>query len=393
MSARPSRFGVLAQAVKDRAAAAGAPVAPGPEASGAGEPRAPTGAGLHKPAAALGAVAEGLRERVVRLEAELAGANGRNADLERELERARSAAGRAGAAVEEFVFLDPAVVCDELPRDRLPSAFAGPEFDELLADIRANGQNDAITVRRAASGKEFEVAAGRRRLEACRRLGVPVLARVRGLDDAAMLRVQFSENERREDISALERARWFSEVKARLSVATKDLAGEFGLDPSTLSLYLRLARFPAEIAGRLREPRRLSVLRARRVMEAVEGDPDALERICEALDVHAGPARAPEPDEQIQVLMRAAEGRGVDRPAARSPVPERRHVVHRGRRVGTLTRNGGQWVFRFATSVGEDVVQALADRLGDLVAEIEASSNRGRRSDCASSRVPREAAG
>jgi ParB family chromosome partitioning protein len=48
--------------------------------------------------------------------------------------------------------------------------------------------------------------------------------------------------------------------------------------------------------------------------------------------------------------------------------------VHRGRRVGTLTRNGGQWVFRFATTIGEDMIQALADRIGDLMAEIEAET-------------------
>ena len=55
-------------------------------------------------------------------------------------------------------------------------------------------------------------------------------------------------------------------------------------------------------------------------------------------------------------------------------MPDRRHVVHRGRRVGTLTRNGGQWVFRFATTIDEEVVQALADRIGDLVAEVEAAT-------------------
>jgi ParB family chromosome partitioning protein len=316
---------------------------------------------------------------VVRLEAELAGMSGRNTELERELERARAAAGRAGAALDEFMFLDPEGVRDELPRDRLPGAFSGPEFEELLADIRANGQNDAITVRRSPAGNGFEIAAGRRRLEACRRLGVQVLARVRGLDDAAMLRVQFSENERREDISALERARWFAEVKVRLGLQAKEVAAGFGLDPSTLSLYLRLARFPAEIVGRLREPRRLAVLRARRVMEALESHPDALGRILAALDAHARAANGgrPDPDEQIDILMRVAEGRGGDGPTARTPFPERRHVVHRGRRVGTLTRNGGQWVFRFATSVKEEAVQALADRLGDLLAEVEAGAREG----------------
>ncbi len=379
-----SKFGALAQAVKDHAASAsrGLPTT-GKDADGAGatpEARAPAAAGLHKPAVALGALAESLRERVSRLEAELAQAAGRNTDLERALDQARAAATRAGEAVEEFVFLDPAQIRDELPRDRLPGAFSGPEFEELLADIRENGQNDAITVRPAMDGYGFEVAAGRRRLEACRRLERPVLARVRGLDDPGMLRVQFSENERREDISALERARWFAAVRAKLEMPAKDVAAQFGLDPSTLSLYLRLARFPDEIVGRLREPRRLSVLRARRVMEAVETDARVLRRIVDAIDAHAraaeGRGGAPDPDEQVEVLVRAAEGRAGDRSGVRAALPERRHVVHRGRRVGTLTRNGGQWVFRFATSVSEEVVQALADRIGDLVEEVENAGQR-----------------
>jgi ParB family chromosome partitioning protein len=345
---------------------------------------------VHGPSAALGTLAEGLRERVARLEAELARASGRNADLERDLKRARKTVSLAGASVEEFLFLDPRSVRDELPRDRMPGAFAGPEFEELLADIRDNGQNDAITVRPSAGGEGggYEVAAGRRRLEACRLLEVEVLARVRRLDDAAMLRVQFAENERREDISALERARWFAEVQARLGAPQKEVAAQFGLDPSTLSLYLRLARFPAEIVERLRAPRRLAALRARRVMEAVEADPRALPRILDALDTHARASASRhgnggsgvDPEEQIDVLLRAAEGRVRLPPAARVPVPDRRHVVHQGRRVGTLTRNGGQWVFRFATSVQDEVVQALADRMGDLIAEIHKGTDAGDRS-------------
>jgi ParB family chromosome partitioning protein len=347
---------------------------PGTEGEeGRGDKNLP-GGGLHKPAIALGAVAEGLRERIVRLETELAAESGRNSELEQALTQARSAAGRVGEAIEEFAFLDPQLVQDTLPRDRLDGAFSGTEFEELVTDIRDNGQNDAITVRVALNGGGYEVAAGRRRLEACRRLARQVLARVRPLDDHAMLRVQFSENERREDISALERGRWFAEVRTRTNLASKDIAAQFGLDPSTVSLYLRLARFPTEILTRLREPRKLSVLRARRVMETLEGDPSALDRIVNAIDSQdAAVAGGLDPDAQIDLLMRVAEGRtgaGSSTPS-RQPLPERRHVVYQGRRIGTLTRNGGQWVFRFATTLREDVVQALANRLGDLVAEVE----------------------
>ncbi|MBO1076207.1 ParB/RepB/Spo0J family partition protein (plasmid) [Roseomonas marmotae] len=305
---------------------------------------------------------EGLKERIQRLEHALAGAGERGDSLERELAQARAIAAKAGGEADEFLFLAPELIHDPLPRDRMRSAFAGPEFEALLEDIRANGQNDAVTLRRAGEGR-FEIAAGRRRLEACRVLGRSVLARVRMLDDAAMLRIQFSENERREDISALERARWFAEVKGRLNVQAKEVAAQFGLDPSTLSLYLRLARFPTEIMDRLRDPRRLAMLRARRVMEALDADPLAFQRIIDTLDAQ----KNPDPDEQVDAMLRAAEGREVRRGAAPAGAPDRRHVVHDGQRIGTLTRNGGQWMFRFATSVPEEAVQAIIDRLPELM--------------------------
>ena len=382
MSARPSRFGSLAQAVKDRTAASAE--APRAETAGQGATDPPAPGCTSRPRR-WAPWPRGCASALRRLEAELAQASGRNTELERALGQARSAASRAGEAVEEFLFLDPAAIRDELPRDRLPGAFAGAEFEALLADIQENGQNDAITVRPAADGHGFEVAAGRRRLEACRRLGRQVLARSRPLDEAAMLRVQFSENERREDISALERSRWFAEVKTRLDLPSKDIAQQFGLDPSTLSLYLRLARFPAEIVERLAEPRRLSVLRARRVMESLEADGAALPRILAALDAQGrggcGSRRADrKPDAggrgegRERPATRDAGARpaacGASRPAGRHADPERwpvglplRHHDRRGGGPGAGgpdRRSGGR-------GRGGDPGEALSD--GSKVAE------------------------
>ncbi|MFC3127555.1 ParB/RepB/Spo0J family partition protein [Pseudoroseomonas globiformis] len=349
-----SRFDHLAQAVRQQAETATR------EANGAGT--------QHRPSVALSKATEGLRERMERLEAELAEAGAARAQQRTEIERLRAKISGAGAEADEFLFLDAGMVDDTLPRDRLPGAFDGPEFQALLDDIRANGQNDAVTVRARADGR-FEIAAGRRRLEACRRLGIEVLARRRDLDDAAMLRIQFSENERREDISALERARWFAEVQARLQLQGQELARQFGLDPSTFSLYLRLARFPSQITQRLRMPGRLAMLRARRVMEAVEADAAVLPRIVAALDAQLAAARgdvkAIDPDDQISLLMRTAEGRGGG--LGKAAQPERRHIVHQGQRIGTLTRNGGQWVFRFATALPDALVQEVADKLPSLM--------------------------
>ena len=208
MKTAKSRFSSLAQAVKDRHGGTDS------RTRGATSHRLRS---VHKPAIALGAVGEALRDRVSRLEAELAQASSANAGLVQELKRTKALSERVGDSIEEFLFLEVENIVDSLPKDRLRGS-EGREFDELLADIESNGQNDAITVRRTPDGT-FEVAAGRRRLEACRRLKRSVLARVRDLDDHSMLRVQFSENERRADISALERARWFSEVRDRLKNA------------------------------------------------------------------------------------------------------------------------------------------------------------------------------
>lgn len=365
MTAPKSRFTNLAQAVKERTAetATTAPV---------DQPQRPVGAGVHKPAAALGAVGEAVRDRISRLEAELAVAGSTNAELAGELSRVKALSTQVGDAIDEFLFIEADNIVDRLPKDRLRRGFEGREFEELLADIKASGQNDAITVRRTPAGT-FEIAAGRRRLEACRRLNRTVLARVRELDDQSMLRVQFSENERRADISALERARWFSEVRDQLRTSAKDIAAQFGVDPSTFSLYLRLARFPDEILDRLKEPQRLAVLPARRIMEAIEADPGTVQRILDALDAHARTVTEAgadnDPAAQIEVLIRSAEGRVGDRGGPRSPVRERRHIVHQGRRIGTLTRNGGQWVFRFATSIPDSEVQILAERLAAPITE------------------------
>jgi ParB family transcriptional regulator, chromosome partitioning protein len=359
MKTAKSRFSTLAQAVHDRT------TEPTPEPAG-GQPYS-----VHKPAIALGAVGEALRDRVSRLEAELAQASSANRGVLQELTHAKALSEHAGDSIEEFFFLEVENIVDSLPKDRL-RGFDGREFDELLADIETNGQNDAITVRRTSDGT-FEIAAGRRRLEACRRLKRPVLARVRDLDDNSMLCIQFSENERRADISALERARWFSEVRDRLRIPAKDIAAQFSIDPSTFSLYLRLARFPDEILDRLHEPQRLAVLPARRIMEAIEGDSAALQRILDALDAHQRTiteyGSTTHQADQIEVLIRTAEGRGGGRGSPRSPVPERRHIVHQGRRIGTLTRSGGQWIFRFATSIPESEVHLLAERLAVPIGE------------------------
>jgi ParB family transcriptional regulator, chromosome partitioning protein len=326
------------------------------------------------------AAGETLTARIASLEAQLSAEKAqRSSDREQyqfELARLRRIAAEAGDAAGEFALLDPVAVADVLPADRLPDAFADSSFDELLEDIKTHGQHDAITVRRTETG--FEIASGRRRLEVCRRLGIQVLARIRSLDQESMLGVQFAENERRQDISAIERARWLAQVKERYGKQVQQLADDYKLDRTTVSLYLRLARLPDEIVQRLVDARALPMLKARRLIAALEQDAGALARAVGALDsqLSASEARGskPLPDDQVEIAIRAAEGRtlprGSDETAAAIP-NDKRVIVHRGRRVGTLIRNGGQWVVRFASTTDDRMVLAIAERLSGLMEQIE----------------------
>ncbi len=367
MSSVKTRFSGFGQAVREKA---------GNDAA-AGEPRpSSSGAGVHKPGAALAGIVNSVNERVTEVERRLAEAGAENDDLKAELSRLRALqAAHPEEDGRRLLFLTPDRVVDLLPRDRSDAAFAGQQFQDLLDDVATHGQNDAITVRAAPDGM-FEIAAGRRRLEVCRRLGCEVLARVRDLDDGAMLRIQYSENERRADVSPVDRARWFASVRERVKGTSKQLAAQFGIDPSTLSLYFRLARFPSEVLERLVDPGKLSMLPARRIMEAYESDkPAVMARMLAALD---GLSKAHGADvdaaAQVDAILRAAENKGGQKPKA-SPSPERRHVVHGHRRIGTLNRNGRHWIFRFATDVSDDEVQALTTRLEALTDSAEVAAN------------------
>ena len=330
-------------------------------------------AAAHAPSAAFHE-AEPLKERVLRLQRELEHSADQRDDLRREVERLKElSANDASQTDTRLMFIDPESVVDRLPRDRSEAAFSDDAFEELLADIREHGQNDPITVREGrAEGAPYEIAAGRRRLRACKALGREVLARVRALDDEGMLRVQFAENERRSDVTAIDRSRWFAAVYKAIGDATgqkvnqKAFAARYGMDPSTLNLHLRNARFPDEILDRLPDRGKLSMLKARRVMDPYDKDPaGTLARMAAALDAYEAQMRDPaavqrEGGGEVDAVIRAAEGKAPAKPSGKDAPA---HVLHDGRRIGSLARNGKHWVFRFATTMTDKEVESLVDRL------------------------------
>jgi ParB family chromosome partitioning protein len=136
------------------------------------------------------------------------------------------------AAIRE---IDPEKIDDWGPSDRLSPFTAVNEEDAdegvetLTASIREQGQQVPILVRRSKVDGRFEVIYGRRRLSACRDLGIKVRANVQDLDDATALIAKGLENAARRNLSFYERARFAQAIL------------DAGHEPATAKMVLNLS--------------------------------------------------------------------------------------------------------------------------------------------------------
>lgn len=110
--------------------------------------------------------------------------------------------------------IDPALIDDWGPTDRLEEFTVvnddddGDSFETLKSSIQGQGQQVPILVRRSRHEGRYEAIYGRRRLRACRELGVKVRANVQDVDDATALLAKGLENAARRNLSFYERARF-----------------------------------------------------------------------------------------------------------------------------------------------------------------------------------------
>lgn len=136
--------------------------------------------------------------------------------------------------------LDPNLIDDWGPKDRLDGFTAvnsdddGDGFETLKSSIKDGGQQVPILVRRAGTEGRFEIIYGRRRLRACRELGLKVRANVQDLDDATALLAKGLENAARRNLSFYEKAR-FAAVIQVAGHNTKTVRQVLSLSASGLS--------------------------------------------------------------------------------------------------------------------------------------------------------------
>ncbi|NTB87704.1 plasmid partitioning protein RepB [Agrobacterium tumefaciens] len=133
------------------------------------------------------------------------------------------------------VDLDPALVEPSFVRDRMAGDING-----LLSAIREQGQQVPILVRpHPEKPGQYQVAFGHRRLRAIQELGLPVKAIVRTLSDEELVIAQGQENNEREDLSYIERARFAQRLKERFS--REVITSAMSVDKTELSRMLSVA--------------------------------------------------------------------------------------------------------------------------------------------------------
>ncbi|MEJ6399531.1 ParB N-terminal domain-containing protein [Yoonia sp. 208BN28-4] len=150
--------------------------------------------------------------------------------------------------------LDPAQIKDSVGSDRVTNWDKDEDFAALVANIERRGQTQPIRVRPAKANwtpdidkpletnDTFYIQSGRRRLEACRNLGQPVLAIVAteaGDQALADLEERFHENTMRRDLNGFEELVSIGLLAESLKELTQtEIAERLGVGQGDVSLGL-----------------------------------------------------------------------------------------------------------------------------------------------------------
>ena len=166
--------------------------------------------------------------------------------------------------------------------NRHASSFEGSKFEQFKREIMdAGGNVQPIKIRPAKgpNGEEFEIVFGHRRHEACRQLGLPVLAVIDNLDDRTLFVEMDRENRDRDDLSPWEQGVMYLRALERgLFASNRQLATAVGIDPSNLGKSLALAKLPDEVVAAFTSPLDIQLRWAPLLSKVLEQDLDGVMR-------------------------------------------------------------------------------------------------------------------
>jgi ParB family chromosome partitioning protein len=203
--------------------------------------------------------------------------------------------------------IDPLLVDDSRWANRHKASFASVKFAELKREIASAGGNvQPIKVRLKPDGR-FEPVFGHRRVQACKELGLPVLAVIaEGLTDAAMFAEMDRENRNREDLSPWEQGDMYRRaLDEGLFPSNRRLADAVGIDLSNLGKCLALARLPAEVVEAFGSPLDIQLRWGGLLAKVQEADPAGLVKRAKSVL-----KMSPRPNAKAVLSLLLAEGQG-----------------------------------------------------------------------------------
>jgi ParB family chromosome partitioning protein len=120
------------------------------------------------------------------------------------------------------------------------------KIEELVASIKKDGLLQPILVRPEGSG--YEIVAGERRWQACKRLEMErIPAKVIVVSDAEAQQIALVENLQRDNLNAIEEAKGYKRLLELSGGTQKDLAAAVSKNQATISNSLRLLDLPDEV--------------------------------------------------------------------------------------------------------------------------------------------------
>jgi ParB family chromosome partitioning protein len=258
-------------------------------------PATAAAAELKSPKTAPGAMmahANDARSELLRENEELRGRAARTTELEAQLaEAVNDLHGWDGA--KPVRLLDPAQIGRSQYANRHASSYLGDDFERLKREImEAGGNVQPIKVRPGKGAEEgtYEIVFGHRRHEACRQLGLSVLAVVDNLDDRTLFVEMDRENRERADLSPWEQGvMYLKALEQGLFSSNRQLATALGIDPSNLGKSLALAKLPDAVVSAFATPLDIQLRWAPLLNKALEEDQSGLLKRAAEMAAHRGP--------------------------------------------------------------------------------------------------------
>ncbi|NPD14696.1 plasmid partitioning protein RepB [Xinfangfangia sp. D13-10-4-6] len=260
--------------------------------------------------------------------------------------------------------IDTAQIADSAIRDRFDITDG---IEDLVTSIRASGQRLPVLLRRVqGAALPYEVVYGRRRIEACRQLGIEVQAYISEMDDREALISQGLENAARLQRSFIEQA-VYADRLLNHGLTRDEVTGILAVDKTMISRMLGVvSTVPAAVIAAIGPAHDSGRRPWQALRDSVIARPDLAPPALLALIDPALPSN----DRLLAVL----KGLKAPSPEVTEPAPAERMV----KRVLTpglqVEREAKRLTLRLSGKEFAGFSEFVDARLDDLLAEFRASS-------------------